>query len=106
MAAPTPIRKGNPPMSDTLPEIKLVDLQRQYLTIRDEVIEAIDAALCGMELNLGPNVRAFEREFAAYCEAAEGIGVGSGTDALYLAIRACEIGPGDEVITVANTFIA
>ncbi|HEU5440860.1 MAG TPA: DegT/DnrJ/EryC1/StrS family aminotransferase [Ktedonobacterales bacterium] len=93
-------------MSDTLPEIKLVDLQRQYLTIRDEVIEAIDAALCGMELNLGPNVRAFEREFAAYCEAAEGIGVGSGTDALYLAIRACEIGPGDEVITVANTFIA
>jgi len=93
-------------MSDNPPEIKLVDLQRQYLTIRDEVLEAIDAALCGMELNLGPNVRAFEREFAAYCQVAEGIGVGSGTDALYLAIRACEIGPGDEVITVANTFIA
>jgi len=87
-------------------EIKLVDLQRQYQTIRKEVLVALDATLSGMELFLGPNVRAFEREFADYCGAAEAIGVGSGTDALYLALRACDIGPGDEVITVANTFIA
>jgi dTDP-4-amino-4,6-dideoxygalactose transaminase len=87
-------------------EIKLVDLQRQYQTIRKEVLNALDATLSCMELFLGPNVRAFEREFADYCGADEGIGVGSGTDALYLALRACEIGPGDEVITVANTFIA
>jgi dTDP-4-amino-4,6-dideoxygalactose transaminase len=93
-------------MSNDLPPIQLVDLQRQYLTIRDEVVAAIDAALSGMQLNLGPNVQAFEREFANFVGAAEGIGVGSGTDALYLALRACEIGPGDEVITVANTFIA
>lgn len=89
-----------------LPPIELVDLRRQYLTIRDEVLAAMDAALSGMQLNLGPNVQAFEREFAAYVGADQGIGVGSGTDALYLALRACEVGPGDEVITVANTFIA
>ncbi|HKS70499.1 MAG TPA: aminotransferase class I/II-fold pyridoxal phosphate-dependent enzyme, partial [Ktedonobacterales bacterium] len=89
-----------------LPPIELVDLRRQYLTIRDEVLAEMDAALSGMQLNLGPNVQAFEREFAAYVGADEGIGVGSGTDALYLALRACEVGPGDEVITVANTFIA
>ncbi len=87
-------------------EIKLVDLQRQYQAIRSEVLRAFDDSLCGMELFLGPNVRAFEREFADYCGAAEAIGVGSGTDALYLALRACGIGAGDEVITVANTFIA
>lgn len=87
-------------------EIRLVDLQRQYQTIREEVLLAIDAALSGMELFLGPNVCAFEREFADYCGTAEAVGVGSGTDALYLALRACDIGPGDEVITVANTFIA
>jgi dTDP-4-amino-4,6-dideoxygalactose transaminase len=86
--------------------IALVDLQRQYQAIREEVLAAIDGVLGGMQLFLGPNVRAFEREFADYCGAAEGVGVGSGTDALYLALRACGIGPGDEVITVANTFVA
>lgn len=90
----------------TEPTIQLVDLQRQYETLRDELLPAMDDVLKGMHLNLGPNVQAFEKEFAAFCGAAEGIGVGSGTDALYLALRACEIGPGDEVITVANTFIA
>jgi dTDP-4-amino-4,6-dideoxygalactose transaminase len=87
-------------------EIKLVDLQRQYQAIRKEVMVALDAALSGMQLFLGPNVRAFEAEFAEYCGVDEAVGVGSGTDALYLALRACEIGPGDEVITVANSFIA
>lgn len=96
--------------SDTtqeLPPIELVDLRRQYLTIRDEVTVALDAVLSGMRLNLGPNVQAFEREFADYVGGGvEGVGCGSGTDALYLALRACEVGPGDEVITTANTFIA
>jgi dTDP-4-amino-4,6-dideoxygalactose transaminase len=87
-------------------EIKLVDLQRQYQSIREEVLTALDAALSSMELFLGPNTRSFEREFADYCGAAEAVGVGSGTDALYLALRACDVGPGAEVITVANTFIA
>jgi dTDP-4-amino-4,6-dideoxygalactose transaminase len=87
-------------------EVKLADLQRQYQTIRNEVLQAIDTTLSGMELYLGPNVRLFEREFADYCGTAEAVGVASGTDALYMALRVCDIGPGDEVITVANTFIS
>ncbi len=59
-----------------------------------------------MQLFLGPQVSAFEREFAAYCACQHGVGVSNGTDALILALRACGIGSGDEVITVANTFIA
>lgn len=93
-------------MTPVTPVIPLVDLRRQYQVIRDEVIEAIDTVLSSMDLFLGPNVRQFEREFADYCGVSDGIGVGSGTDALYLALRACDVGPGDEVITVAHTFIA
>jgi len=59
-----------------------------------------------MHLFLGPNSQAFEKEFAAYCACEYAVGLSSGTDALALALRACGIGPGDEVITVANTFIA
>ena len=59
-----------------------------------------------MQLYLGKNVRAFEEEFAAYCGARECIGVGSGTDALHLSLRALEIGHGDEVIVPAHTFFA
>jgi dTDP-4-amino-4,6-dideoxygalactose transaminase len=55
---------------------------------------------------LGPEVSAFEEEFAAYLGAKQAVGVGSGTEALYLALRACEIGPGDEVITVSHTAVA
>ena len=58
-----------------------------------------------MHLFLGPRLQAFEQAFADYCGVLW-IGVSSGTDALALALRACEIGPGDEVITVSNTFIA
>jgi dTDP-4-amino-4,6-dideoxygalactose transaminase len=87
-------------------QIPFVDLKAQYRTIRHEIQQALGDALEGMDLLLGPNVRAFEAEFAAYCRTRYAIGVGSGTDALYLALRACGIGPGDEVITVANTFFA
>src|SRR5262249_27977644 len=67
---------------------------------------AIENVLDGMQLYLGPQLAAFEEEFAAYCGCAEGVGLSTGTDALALALRACGIGPGDDVITVANTFIA
>src|SRR5436305_14970721 len=87
-------------------EIPLVDLKAQYRTIRDEVRAAIDDVLEGMQLNIGPNVRAFDLEFAAFCGAKHAIGVGSGTDALQLAIRALGISAGDEVITVSHTFFA
>ena len=87
-------------------EIPLVDLKAQYATIRDEVRRAIDEVLDSMQLTIGPNVRAFDKEWAAYCGTAHAIGVGSGTDALQLAIRACGVSSGDEVITVSFTFFA
>ncbi len=86
--------------------IPLVDLKVQYQTIRREVIAAVEDVLENMQLFLGPMSEAFEHEFAAYCGCQFGVGLSSGTDALVLALRACGIGPGDEVITVANTFIA
>ncbi len=87
-------------------EIPLVDLRAQYATIRDEVRKAIDDVLDSMQLTIGPNVRAFDQEWAAYCGTKHAIGVGSGTDALQLAIRAVGVSSGDEVITVSHTFFA
>ncbi|HEV8469985.1 MAG TPA: DegT/DnrJ/EryC1/StrS family aminotransferase [Candidatus Limnocylindria bacterium] len=87
-------------------EIPLVDLRAQYATIRDEVRKAIDEVLDSMQLTIGPNVKAFDQEFASYIGTKHAIGVGSGTDALQLAIRACGVSSGDEVITVSHTFFA
>ena len=87
-------------------QIPLVDLQAQYQTIKHEVMAAFEDVLENMQLFLGPQTQAFEHEFATYCGCRYGVGVSSGTDAVALALRACDIGPGDEVITVANTFIA
>ena len=87
-------------------EIPLVDLKAQYKTIREEVRAAIDEVLEGMQLTIGPNVQAFDAEFAAFCGVKHAIGVGSGTDALQLVIRALGISAGDEVITVSHTFFA
>ena len=78
----------------TKTDIPLVDLKAQYRTIRDEVRAAIDDVLEGMQLTIGPNVKAFDQEFAAFCGAKHAIGVGSGTDALQLAIRALASRPG------------
>ena len=90
----------------TKTDIPLVDLKAQYRTIRDEVRSAIDEVLESMQLTIGPNVRAFDQEYAAFCGTKHAIGVGSGTDALQLAIRALGIAAGDEVITVSHTFFA
>jgi dTDP-4-amino-4,6-dideoxygalactose transaminase len=87
-------------------QIPLVDLQAQFQSVRGEVLRAIEAALDSMELFLGPQTRAFEQEFAAYCGARYAVGVGNGTDALHLALRAAGVGPGDEVVTVSHTFFA
>src|SRR5439155_1309819 len=87
-------------------EIPLVDLRAQYATIRDDVRKAIDEVLESMQLTIGPNVKAFDQEYAAFCGTKHAIGVGSGTDALQLAIRALGIAAGDEVITVSHTFFA
>ena len=90
----------------TKTDIPLVDLKAQYRTIKEEVRAAIDDVLEGMQLTIGPNVKAFDEEFAAFCGAKHAIGVGSGTDALQLVIRALGISSGDEVITVSHTFFA
>lgn len=86
--------------------IPLVDLRAQYQTLKDEILPALEDVLENMHLFLGPQVRNFEKEFAKYSECQYGIGVSSGTDALILALRACGIGVGDEVITVSHTFFA
>jgi dTDP-4-amino-4,6-dideoxygalactose transaminase len=87
-------------------QIPLVDLQAQFQSIKPKIMDAIEEVLANMHLFLGPQTQAFEDEFAQYCGCQCGIGLSSGTDALALALRACDIGQGDEVITVANTFIA
>ncbi len=86
--------------------IPLLDLRAQYQPLRQEILAAVARVLDGMTLFLGPEQMQFEQEFAAYCGSAHGVGVSNGTDALNLALRACGIGAGDEVITVSNTFIA
>lgn len=78
----------------------------QYHAHRDAVQTAITRVLEGGTYVLGEEVVSFERTFADYCGVANGVGVGSGTDALILALRALGIGPGDEVITVSHTAVA
>lgn len=86
--------------------IPFVDLKRQYKVIKEDVLSEITKALDSMHLFLGPNVQSFDAEFARYCGAEFGIGVGSGTEALHLALFASGVTQGDEVITVSNTFFA
>lgn len=86
--------------------IQFVDLRRQYAPFKQEILSGIEKVLDGMQLFLGENVQQLEKEFAQFCGAAYGIGVSDGTSALHIILRALEIGPGDEVITVSHTFIA
>jgi dTDP-4-amino-4,6-dideoxygalactose transaminase len=78
------------------------DLKRQYEAIKPELDEAAARVLTSGWYILGPEVRTFEAEFAAFCGVGHAIGVGNGTEALYLALIALGIGAGDEVISVAN----
>jgi dTDP-4-amino-4,6-dideoxygalactose transaminase len=86
--------------------IPFIDLKAQYRTIEEDVNAAIYGVLQRADFVLGHEVVKFEEEFADYCQAAYAIGVDSGYSALELILRAYEIGPGDEVITAANTFVA
>jgi dTDP-4-amino-4,6-dideoxygalactose transaminase len=86
--------------------VPLVDLYAQYLTIKSDIDSAIENTIARSAFIGGEEIRNFESEFANYCETSKCVGVGNGTDALYLTLRAMGIGAGDEVITVAHTFIA
>jgi dTDP-4-amino-4,6-dideoxygalactose transaminase len=86
--------------------IPLLDLTAQYRTIQADIDRAIQRVVTSGHFILGEEVTAFEHEIAAYLGSAHGIGVASGTDALVIALRALEIGPGDEVIVPAYTFFA
>jgi dTDP-4-amino-4,6-dideoxygalactose transaminase len=91
---------------DSVVSIPLVDLKTQYDSIRNDIDGAIAAVLNECAFVGGPFVRQFEQAFADYCGVKHCVGVANGTDALFLAMKALGIGPGDEVITVANTFVA
>src|SRR5579862_1496556 len=86
--------------------IPLVNLNRQYQSLAPEIDAAIKDVCTRGDFVLGRAVAAFEASFAAYVTARHCVGVASGTDALHLILRALGIGPGDEVILPANTFIA
>jgi len=87
-------------------DIPLVDLKANYKRIKGEVAEAMMEVVENTQFVLGPQVKKFEDNFAHWCGTKHCIGVNSGTDALLLAMKFFGIGPGDEVITQANTFVA
>lgn len=87
-------------------KIPFFDLKRQHALLKGEITEAITKVMDDTAFSGGPYVDEFEKRFAAYCGTRHAAGVGSGTDALHLVMRSLDIGPGDEVILPANTFIA
>ena len=86
--------------------IPFLELKPGYLEIQAEIDQAVARVLASGWYILGPEVEAFERDFSAYVGAAHCVGLGNGLDALVLALRALDIGPGDEVIVPSNTYIA
>ena len=87
-------------------QIPFLDLQAHHDPIRDKLMATIGEVIDSAAFAGGPFVAKFEQEFAAYCRSSFAIGVGNGTDALYLILRAMGIRTGDEVILPVNTFIA
>ncbi len=86
--------------------VPFLDLKSHHASLHDEFDRAIRAVIDSSAFAGGPFVEEFEKDFASYCGCQHAIGVGSGTEALWLSLLACGVGPGDEVITVANTFMA
>ena len=86
--------------------VPLFDTSAPLTALRGELREAIERVLESERYILGPEVSAFEREFAGYCGAEHGVGVANGTDAITIALRAMGVGPGDEVVVPSFTFYA
>src|SRR6266571_7341413 len=87
-------------------KIPLLDLNAQHQSLASEIQAAVNRVLSSQQFILGPEVRELEREIAPYCQCSEAVGCASGSDALLLALMACGIGPGDEVITTPFSFFA
>ncbi|MHC5797844.1 DegT/DnrJ/EryC1/StrS family aminotransferase [Lacisediminihabitans sp. FW035] len=86
--------------------VPMLDLSLQHAQVADEIREGFDRVISATSFIQGPDVAAFESQFAEYCGIEHVVGVANGTDAIELALRAAGIGPGDEVIVPANTFVA
>lgn len=86
--------------------VPFFDLKAQFATLRKEILPALERVCANAAFILGEEVREFEKEFAAYCGAKYCVALNSGTSALHLALAAVGVGPGDEVITTPNTFVA
>ncbi len=93
-------------VSPTQAAIPVENLTRQWQQIGAEVMEAVGRVLPNGKYTLGPELSAFEAEFASFTQTAFATGISSGTAALHLALLACGVAPGDEVITVCNTYVA
>src|SRR5438093_7581262 len=93
-------------MTAPIMHVPFLNLAAQHESLRNELLPVVEQALAGGHYILGPNVEALERDVAALAGARFGVGVNSGSDALTLALRALEIGRGDEVITTPFTYIA
>lgn len=87
-------------------KVPFLDLCRQHSTIEQKIQKALESSFERCDFILGKELKLFEEKFAAYCDSKYGIGVASGTDALYLTLKACGIDEGDEVVTSVNTYIA
>jgi histidinol-phosphate/aromatic aminotransferase/cobyric acid decarboxylase-like protein len=83
----------------------MLDLQRQYEQVRAEVLGAVGRVCASQQYILGPEVEAFEREIADFCGSREAVGCASGTDALWLALVAAGVQPGDQVLTTPCQFL-
>jgi dTDP-4-amino-4,6-dideoxygalactose transaminase len=92
--------------SRTFDSIPLLDLHRQYRQIREEVLAAVERVCASQQFVLGAEVEALEREVATFTGASAAVGCASGTDALWLALLAAGVGPGDAVVTTAFSFFA
>ena len=84
----------------------MLDLKRQYLAIRSEVLAAMESVCASQHYILGTEVEGFERDLADYCGTRDAVGCASGTDALWLALVAAGVQPGDQVLTTPFSFFA
>ena len=87
-------------------KVPFLNLGKCYLELKPEIDTAVARVLNSGWYVLGPEVEEFEAEWAEYCEAKHAVSLGNGLDALILALRALDLGPGDEVIVPSNTYIA